>query len=242
MLFDRRRYASYSDQKKKRHYFRWALLGFVVFYACYIALTTLFFSTRVLESDTMQPELRAGDRFIVSSYAVRSLMPDGWWQTHALPFHRGNVVVIDRAFNDPHSFFDRILDGWIRFFTLQRIGFLQKEPSYIKRVIGLPGDEITMTNFVLRIKPKGADFPFTEFELSDKTYDVTIPQVPALWDASIPFSGNRETIVLGDDECFVLSDDRSNTNDSRTWGPVPVDSIIGKALFRYWPLTRFGRP
>jgi signal peptidase I len=242
MFFDRRRYASYTDQKKKRHYFRWAVLGVFVFYGCYIALTTLFFSTRVLESDTMQPELRAGDRFIVSSYAVRSLLPDGWLQNRALPFHRGNVVIVDRGFNASHSLLDRILDGWIRFFTFQQIGLLQKEPSYLKRVIGLPGDEITMTNFVLRIKPKGADFPLTEFELSDKTYDVTIPQVPALWDASIPFSGNREAKVLGEDECFVLSDDRSNTNDSRTWGPVPVDSIGGKAVFRYWPLTRFGRP
>ncbi|MDR2392664.1 MAG: signal peptidase I [Treponema sp.] len=241
MFFGKYRYASYADQKKKRHRFRWAVLGFFIFYVCYIALTTLVFSTKVLENDAMQPELRIGDRFIVSSYTVYSLLPDGWLN-HALPFRRGNVVLVDTAFDTPHSLFDRILDGVIRFFTAQRIGFLQREPLYIKRVIGLPGDEITMTNYVLRIKPKDASYTFTEFELSDKTYDVTIPQVPALWDGSIPFSGNQETIVLGEDECFVLSDDRSNTNDSRTWGPVPVDSIIGKALFRYWPLTRFGRP
>ncbi|MDR3115278.1 MAG: signal peptidase I [Treponema sp.] len=242
MFFRKRRYASsYVDQKKKRHYFRWVVLGFFIFYIGYIALTTLVFSTRVLENDAMQPELRIGDRLIVSSYVVYSLIPQEWLN-RSLPFRRGNVVLVDPAFDTPRSLVDQILDGGIRFFTAQRIGFLRREPCYIKRVIGLPGDEITMTNYVLRIKPQGESYTFTEFELSDKTYDVTIPQVPALWDASIPFSGNRETLVLGEDECFVLSDDRSNTNDSRTWGPVPVGSITGKVLFRYWPLTRFGRP
>ncbi|MDR2798403.1 MAG: signal peptidase I [Treponema sp.] len=241
MPFGKRRYASYADQKKKRHHFRWVLLVFFIFYVGYIALTTLVFSTSVLESDAMQPELRIGDRFILSSYVVYSLIPPEWLN-HSMPFRRGDVVLVDTAFDTPQSFLDHILEGGIRFFTAQRIGFLQREPCYLKRVIGLPGDEITMTNYVLRIKPKGESYTFTEFELSDKTYDVTIPQVPALWDASIPFSGNRETLVLGEDECFVLSDDRSNTNDSRTWGPVPVDSIIGRALFRYWPFTRFGRP
>jgi signal peptidase I len=66
--------------------------------------------------------------------------------------------------------------------------------------------------------------------------------VPALWDESLPFSGNMDRIVLGENECFVLSDDRSNTNDSRTWGPVSLDIIVGKALFRYWPLNRIGLP
>jgi signal peptidase I len=51
-----------------------------------------------------------------------------------------------------------------------------------------------------------------------------------------------DRIILGEDECFVLSDDRSNTNDSRTWGPIPVHRLAGKVLFRYWPLTRLARP
>ena len=66
--------------------------------------------------------------------------------------------------------------------------------------------------------------------------------MPALWDSSLPFSGNMDPIILGDNECFVISDDRSNTNDSRTWGPVQINNISGKALFRYWPLNRLGRP
>ena len=182
MFFGRHRYASYADQKKKRHHLRWVLLGFFTFYAGYIALTTLVFSTRLLESDAMQPELRIGDRLIVSSYVLYSLIPHEWLN-YSLPFKRGNVVLVDKAFDTPQSLVVWILDRGIRFFTAQQIGFIQREPCFMKRVIGLPGDEITMTNYVLRIKPKGESYTFTEFELSDKTYDVTIPQVPALWDA-----------------------------------------------------------
>jgi signal peptidase I len=109
-------------------------------------------------------------------------------------------------------------------------------------VVGLPGDEITMINFVLRVKPEDSSYSLTEFELSEKPYDITIPHVPALWDDSIPFSGNMDRIVLGENECFVIADDRSNTNDSRTWGPIPVDLVTGRAVFRYWPFSRIGRP
>jgi signal peptidase I len=51
-----------------------------------------------------------------------------------------------------------------------------------------------------------------------------------------------EPILLGADECFVVSDDRSNTNDSRTWGPIPVKSVTGMLVFRYWPPARLGAP
>jgi signal peptidase I len=119
---------------------------------------------------------------------------------------------------------------------------MPSEYLFVKRVIGLPGDEITMTNFIVRVKANGAAYSLTEFDVTEQDYTPEIPQAPALWDSSLPFSGNMDTIVLGDNECFVLSDDRSNTNDSRTWGPVPIKSIAGKALFRYWPFTRLGRP
>jgi signal peptidase I len=99
-----------------------------------------------------------------------------------------------------------------------------------------------MDNYVVRVKIKGSEYSLTEFEVTEQDYTPDIPQMPALWDSSLPFSGDMDTIVLGDNECFVLSDDRSNTNDSRTWGPVPIKNIAGKALFRYWPFTRLGRP
>ncbi|GHT65986.1 signal peptidase I [Spirochaetia bacterium] len=242
-MFDKWRKYSYEAQKKERHRLLWALLWVLVFFVIYTSFTSFFFSMRVLENDTMQPGLHAGDRFIFSSYSVHTLLAELNIPGESTPFKRGNIVLIDMSRREPPSLPVRILDGVIRFFTAQRISLVSREEHfYLKRVIGLPGDEITMTNFVVRIRAKGDSYNLTEFELSERPYVPTIPQVPALWDESIPFSGNMDRIVLGEDECFVISDDRSNTNDSRTWGPVPVELVTGKAIFRYWPVNRIGLP
>jgi signal peptidase I len=242
-MFDKWRRYSYAAQKNQRGKMLWILLCFLILYILYNVLTSFFFSIRVLENDTMQPGLRPGDRFVFSSFAVYSLLSDVDFFNRNLPFKRGNVVLVNTEQKEKRGAPLLILDGLVRFFTAQRTSLLDKEEQvYMKRVVGLPGDEVVMTNFVLRVKPAAGSYSLTEFELSDQRYEVTIPHVPALWDESVPFSGNMDRITLGEDQCFVISDDRSNTNDSRTWGPVSVDLITGRALFRYWPPTRFGKP
>jgi signal peptidase I len=241
-MFNKWRRYSYAAQKEERYRIRWVFIGFAAFFALYILLNTFVFSIWVLENETMQPGLREGDRFIFSSHLIYRLLPDAA-RSRVSYLRRGNIVLVDNLLRENRSFLQDALDGILRFFTAQRVAMVNRQDRFfIKRVVGLPGDEIAMTNFVLRIRVAGSSYNLTEFELSDRPYDVTIPQVPALWDESLPFSGTMERIVLGENECFVISDDRSNTHDSRTWGPVPMDRIIGKAVFRYWPLSRIGRP
>ena len=233
----KRRY-SYSGHKNARHGKLLFILGAVVFIIIYTLFTSLFFSIRVLNNNSMASNLREGERFVFSSYSAYSFLQG----KRPLPFRRGSVVLVYMFRNESPPFYKLALDPVIRFFTAQRLGLVeQKGHLFVKRVIGLPGDEITMTNFVIRVKAQGSPYNLTEFEVTEYNYTPGIPNLPALWDSSLPFSGNMDTIVLGENECFVLSDDRSNTNDSRTWGPVPVKNITGKALFRYWPLTRLGR-
>jgi signal peptidase I len=242
-MFDKWRKYSYAAQKTQRVKLLWIFFCFLILYIVYNAFTAFFFSIRVLENDTMRPGLQAGDHFIFSSFAVHSFLTDLNILHESLPFKRGNIVLVDTGLKEERHGPLMIVDGFVRFFTAQRVSIFGKdERLYMKRIIGLPGDEITMTNFVVRVKPSGGSYSLTEFELSDKPYDVAIPHVPALWDESIPFSGNMDRIVLGEDQCFVIADDRSNTNDSRTWGPVSTELITGRALFRYWPFTRIGRP
>jgi signal peptidase I len=242
-MFDKWRRYSYAAQKNQRGKILYISLFFLVLYILYNLLTSFFFSMRVLENETMLPGLRPGDRFVFSSFAAYSFFPGVDFLNRPLPLKRGNIVLLEMERDKKRSLPLLILDGFVRFFTAQRVSLLETEDQvYIKRVIGLPGDELTMTNFVFRVKPAVDPYSLTEFELSDILYEVAIPHVPALWDDSIPFSGNMDRIVLGENECFVVSDDRSNTNDSRTWGPVSVNLITGKALFRCWPLTRIGRP
>jgi signal peptidase I len=188
----------------------------------------------------MNPSLKGGDRLIVLSYKLYHMLPEST-QTH---FKRGQVVMIDAASDKQESFFLNAADSVVRFVTAQQVSILNRRDTiFIKRIIALPGDEISMENFIIRIKPANESFYFTEFELSSNSaqiYETILPKVPDLWDASLPFSGNMDPIILAEDEYFVLSDDRSNTNDSRTWGPVDEDAIRGRAVFRFWPFTHLG--
>jgi signal peptidase I len=208
------------------------LLYIAAFFTIYACFTSFVFSMRVTMSASMQPGIRAKDHFIFSSY-------DFYTPT----LQRGSIVLAAMGEEDDRALLMKFFDAFIRFWTFQRISVSAREDFfYLKRVIALPGDEVSMTNFVARIKRKDSPYHVTEFEVSEQHYEVIIPQVPALWDASLPFSGSIEPFILGEDEYFLLSDDRNNTNDSRTWGPVPLKRIIGAALFRYWPLTRMGKP
>jgi signal peptidase I len=241
-MFDKALKSSYAAQKHERH----KLLRFVLFllalYLIYNIVSIFFFSVWVLRNDTMQPGLRPGDRFIVVSSTLPSLLAE-IKRADGTIFKRGSIVLIDSGRKESRNKFLVIVDNLFRFFTAQQLSIFKTEENlFIKRLIALPGDEISMNNYVLRVKPAGSSYTLTEFELSDRPYYPNIPQVPALWDVALPFSGNMDSIVLGQSEYFVISDDRSNSGDSRTWGPVSSKEIIGRPIFRFWPLTRIGRP
>jgi signal peptidase I len=194
-----------------------------------------------MESSSMQPSVRPGDRFVFSAFNLFRIFPN--LSGENIPYEYGNIVMVDFTESNNNNFFINVLNRVIRFFTAGKIGFPgKKENIFIKRLIGLPGDEISMINYVIQVHPAGSPYSLTEYELSTKHYQLNIPQVPALWDESIPFSGNMPPVILDDGECFVLSDDRNNTNDSRTWGPLALKHIEGVAIFRYWPLNRIGLP
>ena len=92
--------------------------------------------------------------------------------------------------------------------------------SFIKRVIGVPGDRVQVKEG--RVSVNGA-------ELNE-------PYVPDAYRDQI----STPPRVVAPDEYYVLGDHRSSSNDSRMWGTVPRRYIYGKASFVYWPLDRMG--
>jgi signal peptidase I len=96
--------------------------------------------------------------------------------------------------------------------------------SYIKRVIGLPGDRIRITHG--RVYVNGS--ALAEDYVAEQHRD------PSSWN-----SGREIAVPTGD--YFVLGDHRNSSSDSRAWGWVPRDNIYGKAVFVYWPLAKMGR-
>ncbi|MCL2265435.1 MAG: signal peptidase I [Treponema sp.] len=236
-MFDKRTHYSYRAQKNKRSKVIIFIIGFVVLYILYNCLTAFFFSVWVVDNNTMQPGLSAGDRIIFNSFKPPSFIRSN--NDNHILLKRGSVVLVDMRHEKNLKLPLRILDGAVRFFTAQRISiFSGRGQYYIKRVIALPGDEISMSNYMFRVKAAGTSFSLTEYELAAKPYHPAIPKTPGLWDDSLPFSGNMDPVILGPDECFVVSDDRSNSNDSRTWGAISPSLIKAKAAVRIWPLNK----
>ena len=92
--------------------------------------------------------------------------------------------------------------------------------SYIKRVIGTPGDVVEVDNGTVIVNGQPLQESYVPDEYRDHvSYPAT--RVPA-------------------EQYFVLGDHRSSSNDSRTWGMVHRNSIYGKAVFVYWPLEKLG--
>ncbi len=97
--------------------------------------------------------------------------------------------------------------------------------DYIKRIIGLPGDTITIQEGQVVIN---------EQPLSDEYIQSDTVLLPG------QYIREGEQMTVGSDEFFVLGDNRSHSADSRQWGMVPKKDIIGKVFFRYWPVNKFG--
>ena len=99
----------------------------------------------------------------------------------------------------------------------------QEKTYYIKRIIGMPGETVQIIDGVVYI----------DGEMLDESYGKEVMQ----------YSGVAgDPIELGDDEYFVLGDNRNNSSDSRdpSVGNIKEDQIIGKAFIRIWPLNKFG--
>jgi signal peptidase I len=237
-MFDKWTQYSYTAQKKQQYRLFKYIFVFIILYITYNCFSAFFFSVWVIDNNTMQPGLNSGDRLIFSSFTPPSWLRNKNENNYFL-FKRGSIVLVDMGRYKDKKAPLRVIDGIVRFFTAQKISiFSGKGQYYVKRVIALPGDEISMSNYVFRIKAAGSEYSLTEFELSDKPYHPNISHTSELWDGSIPFSGSMDPIILGANECFVISDDRSNTNDSRTWGTVSISLITAKALIRFWPFAK----
>jgi signal peptidase I len=100
----------------------------------------------------------------------------------------------------------------------------QAEENFIKRVVGLPGDELFVKNNRVYINGKPLEEPYVNKE------DATCDKLCNL----------EEPITVPPGHFFMMGDNRGQSDDSRQWGPVPEEWIIGDAFFTYWPPNRIG--
>jgi signal peptidase I len=141
-----------------------------------------------VEGQSMMPKLHDQDRIFVNKF----IYPLREWIGDKEPIKRGDIVVLLYP-DDPSK-------------------------SYIKRVVGLPGEEVNVENGRLYINGAQVDEPYIDQEYLSAD--------------SMPGS-----VHVKEHHYFVLGDNRRNSSDSRYWGLVPEKYIYGKAIFRYYPFT-----
>jgi signal peptidase I len=100
---------------------------------------------------------------------------------------------------------------------LQIQGYEAKQ-AFIKRAIATAGDTVKVADGVVYVN----DQPLTE------NYIAQLPNY------------NLVSLTVPEGKLFVMGDNRNNSNDSHIWGFLPETKIIGRAIFRFWPLNRIG--
>ena len=156
-----------------------------------------------VELSSMEPTLSHEDRLIVNKLVyfnldaevLDSLVPmwDIWEEDSLLyPFHapqRSEVIVFQYPYDPTRDF--------------------------VKRVIGLPGETVSIQRGTVYIDGELLDEPY----LSESGLD------------------NLAPVLVPPNSYFVMGDNRRGSSDSRHWGPVPIDNIVGKVVVRYWPFS-----
>ncbi|HVU66083.1 MAG TPA: signal peptidase I [Ktedonobacteraceae bacterium] len=146
--------------------------------------------------------------FLIIRFAIQNFNVDGYSMEPNL--HNGELILVDKwtyMFRTPER-------GDVIVFVAPP----HPELDYVKRVIGLPGDVITIRNTVVIVDGVTLTDPYVSPKNQGNMFkSITNFVVPA-------------------NTYFVLGDNRAVSSDSRDWGVVPKANIIGRAAFVYWPL------
>lgn len=173
-------------------------LGFALFIRFFIA------APYVVSGASMEPTFDNWDYLITDRLSYRVVEP-----------HRGDVVVFCLPDSGECSLIKRL-----------QLGEWTAPRTLIKRVVGLPGETVTVDNHTVRIQNSEHPEGFT----LDETYLIE--------DNIGGPSGISTTLDAG--EYFVLGDNRRVSSDSRVWGILPQENIIGRVLVRLFPLQKLG--
>lgn len=97
--------------------------------------------------------------------------------------------------------------------------------DFIKRIIALPGDSIKVENSRIFVNGQPANESYLPSDTPTRAGS---------------FLNEGALINVANNQYFVIGDNRDHSSDSREWGPITKEEIIGKVFFRYWPIQTFG--
>ena len=193
--------------------FEWVLC-FIIAYAIYLVLNYFIGTIAGVKQASMYPTAKEGDRVLISRRVLFNK-----------DIQRSDVVIVEAPLDgieqkDNFAIYQERTG--MSYFTYKVMGIGKK--SYIKRVIGLPGEHILIA------------------ETGEVYIDGTILNEPYLIkDLKTPRMGNHYDVQIPEGYVFVMGDNREGSKDSREFGLIPLDRIEGKVVTRIWPLNKLGK-
>ncbi len=235
-------YSSFKPENKFKKKLGKLVKTIILFFIAYQVFTVFIVSSFTLNTSAMEPGILKGQHVLSAPFLTGASID--FFKIKIPGFKepaRGDLVLIrpGNASNVPWYVF--VLDPVVRFFTLQKKTIMPNADSpwnnqlSVKRIIGIPGDTIKMVNYMFVIKDNKGNSYNSEQDLIHKKYSLLIPEgIPGM-ESSFPFSGNMEALKLKEGEYFLANDNRSAYYDSRFYGPVQENNILGPVFLTYSP-------
>jgi signal peptidase I len=161
---------------------------------------------------------------LIKTFAIQAFfIPSASMEPTLVP---GDRVLVNKLSYDFHS----VREGDVIVFRRPPKDTTPGIDDLIKRVIGLPGQTISVANCRVYINGKELVQPYLP-----KGWENPASEYCTTWPTALP---NPYLVPKGD--FFVMGDNRKDSYDSRYWGPLPASYVVGRAFVRMWPPSRIG--
>jgi len=209
---------------ERKHEGAWETMrSLLVVLAIVICFRTFVAEATVVPTGSMEQTILIGDHVFLDKLLYGPRLPFTSWRIPALrSVHRGELV----AFHYPRN------------------------PSvmYVKRAIAVGGDVVRISNRKVFVNGKALNEPYAFYQTSiiRSLQDNFPPQLneidtlPAAWGLDPGWAREMHNFIRADglhvpeDALFAMGDNRDNSSDSRFWGFVPLENVVGEPMFVYW--------